>query len=134
MTNPDENVRLNDLMFRALDHGIESVSAGGSLIPFVMSESGINRFATETLEEGKLKAEEFLLNLTEEQVAALVYDGYQTREGTKYDAIFVKAYDKDQEKGIWIAQAYKPKRLLKKFTVIGNPVFIENIENPLFKK
>ena len=51
---------LIDLAFAALDHGIDSVREGGSLIPFVMTESDegrtLDRFASDLLEDAVAQA------------------------------------------------------------------------------
>lgn len=127
-----ENVRLNDLMFKALDHAVDSVSSGGPLIPFVLTESGIQRFMDEDLEVCKLKAEEFLAAQHNEIVITLAYDGFITVQGEKSDAVFVKAFDRNEAKGILIAQRYSPKKLLSGFKTVGNPVMVEEVDNPLF--
>jgi hypothetical protein len=126
-----DNVRLNDLMFKALDHGILSVSDGEDLIPFVLTEQGIQRFADRTLEESVKRAEEYMLTLQNEPVAAMAYDGFVTLKGVKYEAVCIKAYAKDQEKGVFIIQRYQPKKLSSKFKTVGNPATIDYISNVL---
>ena len=37
----DQNVKLNDLMFKALDHAIDSIASGGELVTFVMTENNL---------------------------------------------------------------------------------------------
>ncbi|HEY1424936.1 MAG TPA: hypothetical protein VGF20_15900 [Candidatus Acidoferrum sp.] len=127
-----QNTKLNDIAFKALDHGVDSVKAsGGPLVPFVLTESKINRFVAESLEEGKKKAEEFLSTQSGEPVVALAYDGYLTLTGQKYDAIFVRAFAKEEELGIVLAQRYQPAKFLRKFQTIGNPALVERPRNPL---
>jgi hypothetical protein len=61
MTEP--NPKLMDIIFLALDHGIESVrSSGGPLTPFVItqgSERNLTRCASEKLEEALANAREY---------------------------------------------------------------------------
>jgi len=125
----EQNVRLNDLMFKALDHAVDSVRSGGDLVPFVMTEADLHRFVTTTLQESKARAEDYLRSLSE-PLAVLAYDGYLTLEGNKYEAVFVKAFDRTQDTGILLAQRYKPKKFLSKFTPIGNPAVVEHPPNP----
>jgi hypothetical protein len=133
MEENKENLRLNDLMFKALDHGIDSIREGGPLVPFVMTETTLNRFVNDRLEVATEKAEEFLANQKNEKVIALAYDGFVTIEAKKYDAIIVKAFDKDDERGIVLAQRYRPKGFLRKLQTIGNPALMGYQENPLNK-
>ncbi len=125
-----QNVKLNDLMFKALDHGVDSVSGGGALVPFVMTETNLQRFVASTLEESKEQADKYLVGLKGEPLAALSYDGYLTIEGKKFSAVFTKVFDLNQEKGILLAQRYEPKRFLRKFKLIGNPAAVEHPSNP----
>ena len=86
-----------ELVFFALDHGINSIRGGGPLIPFLITqgrERNLMRFVTERLEYGVKKAQEAAASLdaTINQYA-IAYDGYLTIEGTKYDAILVEADD-----------------------------------------
>jgi hypothetical protein len=126
----DQNVKLNDLMFKALDHAIDSIASGGELVTFVMTENNLQRFVTSTLDESKERAEEYLIGLKGETLAALAYEGYLTLEGTKFNAVFTKAFDVNEEKGVLIAQRYEPKGFLKKFNIVGNPALIEHPSNP----
>ena len=76
-----------DLVFFALDHGVNSVrDSGGPLIPFVVYEQDgelkLQRFVTERLEEGPEQAREAIAASPENVAAyALAYDGYITIEG-----------------------------------------------------
>ena len=112
-------------MFKALDHAISSVSGGEDLIPFVLTEKNIQRFMDKTLEESVKHAEEYITTLKNEPMVALAYDGLITVEGIKYEAVCVKAYAKDEDKGMFIAQRYQPKKFFKKFATIGNPVIVQ---------
>lgn len=126
----DQNVKLNDLMFKALDHAIDSVASGGELVTFVMTENDLQRFAASTFDKSKELAEEYLIGLKGETLAALAYEGYLTIEGTKFSAVFIKAFDANEEKGVLIAQRYETKTFLKKFNIVGNPTLVEHPLNP----
>ena len=73
-----------ELVFVALDHGIDSVTEGGPLIPFALTETSdgrdLSRFATETLEEGQARARDHVRAAGADR-AAIAYDGYLTVEG-----------------------------------------------------
>jgi hypothetical protein len=104
-------------------------------VPFVMTETTLTRFASDRVEHGKAQAEAFLAQQSNEQVIALAFDGYLTREGVKTDAIFVQAFDKNEEKGILLAQRYRHKTSDgQPFKKIGNPALVAYPDNPLFHK
>ena len=126
-----ENIKFNDFMFKTLNHAISSVSEGEDLIPFVLTEKNMHRFIDKTLEGSIEHAEKYITTLKNEPMAALVYDGLITIQGIKCEAVFVKAYAKNEEKGILMAQRYRPKKFLKKFATIGNPAIVQYLPNIL---
>lgn len=139
---PDSNdiqmsEKFADLVFLALDHGVESVRAsGGPLIPFVVVEQDgkreLHRFATELLEEGKQRAREAVAALPPSATAyAMVYDGYITVQGTKFDAILVEASERGRPAGVRMAQRYTPKKFLRSFQTVGNPALLGECETLL---
>lgn len=117
----DENVKFNDLLFKALDHAIHSVSTGETLVPFVMTESSVIRFAADTLEKGKEEAEKYTQDHLDENYIVLSYDGYLTVEGEKTDAVFVQGTNRERKEVITLAQRYG---LDGGFHTIGNPVMV----------
>ena len=131
--------KLMELVFKGLDHGIYSIKDGdGPLIPFVMTQTNgeieMKRFMAETLEECVAQAKKHLIDLSEKpELAIMAYDGMITLEGTKYDAIMVDGYEKNDSKGYCFAQRYKPKKFLSRFKEIGNAAFIDEFENILNK-
>jgi hypothetical protein len=118
-----------DLAFFALDHAIDSVSAGEPLVPFavVEDESGrdLTRFAAETLEEGQANAREHVRAARDAVRVAIAYDGYLTVEGERSDAVFVEAQERGRPLGVVLAQRYRPGGRLRKFATIGNPALVE---------
>ena len=126
-----------DLVFLALDHGVDSVrESGGPLIPFVMfvnnDELMLQRFATERLEEGPEQAREAIAALPASVMAyALAYDGYITIEGTKFDAILVEASERGRPAGVRMAQRYSIKKSLQSFQTVGNPALLGKCETLL---
>lgn len=132
-----QDPKFMDFMFLGLDHGINSISdGGGPLIPFLMTQTGdkkdLKRFVTEMYEEGLLAAEKTLIDLTiKPDYALIAFDGYITWEEKKYDAIFVRAYDKTQDEGFEFCQRYIPKSNGSGIEPIGNSAFIGKTPNLL---
>lgn len=120
--------KLLDLILFALNHGIESIKDGAKLIPFSIveynKERKLDRFITETLKEGKKKAEEHIKKLKFSKFyAVVVYEGFVTMNGKKYDAVLAKGYSDDGQKGYLFAQRYKLKNT-GNLEIIGNPGFL----------
>jgi hypothetical protein len=135
----DISNELAELLFVALDHGIDSVRAsGGPLIPFVMTEASepegrqLHRFEAEKLEECIGAARSYAASLSNTNVSrcVLAYDGLVTIQGTKYDAIMVEAMERGQPTVI-LAQRYTPKKFWQKFATIGNAAYVGKGQ-PLF--
>lgn len=130
---PNNEVRLNDIMFLALDHGMESIADNsGPLIPMVFTENQkgertLQRFVTEQLEEGVEKAKQFVeQNKSSLDRYAVAWDGLVTVQGRKWDAILVEAGDRFQDAGYLMCQRYEKKGLLKKKNVpCGSPGLLE---------
>ena len=121
-----------ELVFVALDHGIDSVTEGGPLIPFALTETSdgreLTRFAPGTLEAGQALAREHVRAAGVDR-AAIAYDGYLTVERDRNDAIFVEAQERGQSDSVVFAQRYRPGGRFKKFTTIGNAAFVERGES-----
>ena len=117
---------LIEFVFAALDHGTGMVKEGGSLIPFVISETPkgqeLTRFVSETLKEGREQAKQHASSSEADRVA-VVYDGYLTAEGERSDAVFVEAQERGTESSVIFAQHYRAGSRLRKFSTIGNAVF-----------
>lgn len=129
--------KLVDLMFFGLDHGIESVKASGKgpLIPFIITESNgekkLIRLVTERLEDGLNEGIKSLKVDETSDYGIIVYDGFLTDEGQKYDAIIVKGFDRKDNIGYLIGQRYQLKKFLTPFKTVGNPAFLGNEEQIL---
>ena len=130
---PTDEVKLNDLMFQALDHAVASIAdSGGPLIPFSIidteeEEKKLTRFMAENLEEGVSQMHSNIEGAKEGIVRyALAWDGFVTIEGKKWDALLVEAGDKVSEHAVLLCQKYKKKGFLRKGIVpIGNPGLLE---------
>lgn len=135
------NKKLVDLIFFALDHGIDSVKSGNPLIPFVVAETDgkktLNRFVPgdfSKMEECLQKAQEYISKLNPlPDFIAITFDGRVTIQGEKTDAIMVRGFDKTQTEGFVFGQRYKPKAFLRKFSTIGNAGYLGNEPNPMKK-
>jgi hypothetical protein len=138
---PESDIQMSeqfaDLVFLALDHGVDSVRAdGGPLIPFVVYEEAgelkIQRFATKRLEEGPVRAREAItLSPASVTAYALAYDGFITVEGKKFDAILVEASERGRPAGIRMAQRYSINKSLESFQTVGNPALLGECETLL---
>ena len=128
--------QLAELVFLALDHGIESVRDGGPLTPFAVTEASdgeraLTRFVAETLEGGYSTAREHVAKSDAER-AVVARDGYLTVEGVRTDAIFVEGQERGERQAcIVFAQRYRPGGRLRKFQTIGNAAFVGD-GDPLF--
>lgn len=133
----EPNPKLMDVIFLALDHGVDSVRAsGGPLIPFAVTEGSkreLNRFATEQLEEAVAKVRAFVDQVSPEiSFYAIAHDGYITMEGQKFGSILVEGGERGKPKALLFAQRYAPKKgFFGKFRTIGNAAFIGEAENRL---
>jgi hypothetical protein len=119
---------LADLVFAALDHGIESVREGGPLVPFTLVDGpdgrSLARFVAETLEQSVEEARRKLRGEGTAERGAIAYDGYVTVEGERWDAIFVEGQERGQAASVIFAQRYRPGGRLRKLTTIGNAAFL----------
>ena len=119
---------LLDLIFVALDHGVDSVSGGGPLVPFALTEAPdgrtLTRFHAGELEVGVAQAREHARDVPEATLIAIAYDGYLTVEDERSDAIFVEGQERGTASSVVFAQRYKPGGRLRKFSTIGNPAYV----------
>ncbi len=133
----DPSLTLGDLLFAALDHGVNSVREGGPLVPFVMAEAegklSLKRFVAEPYEKAVAEAKASVPNLPEQtNLYAIVYDGFVTVSGKKYDAIIVHGAERGKGEAYLLAQRYIPARSGEVLELVGNPAFIGR-EHDLFK-
>jgi hypothetical protein len=125
-----------ELAFNALDHGIDSVATGGPLVPFTIiegepGERSLQRYVSETLEDGLAQARAALAReLHTADRAALVFDGYVTRDGRRSDAVVVQVFERGAETGRALGQRCQPKeRRRQAFETIGNPADLGPVES-----
>lgn len=131
-----ENKALNGLMFLALDHSIDSISEGCPLIPFALIKTAgkpdLTRIQIERLEDSRNAAKEVVIEKNP-KMYAIAYDGYFTVGDKKFDAIIVEAGQRGEKKALKLCQRYVPKKFLRKFTKIGNPAYLGEVDNILSK-
>lgn len=124
---PEISEKLIELVFTALDHGIELVRAAGSpMTPFAIIVEGENRtlhrFAAQ---DGVSKAKEFIATLPPETTLyAIAADAFVTIGDRKHDAVVVEAGERGQGSGHLFAQRYRPANEHGPFAPFGNPVYM----------
>ena len=132
---PSDGIKLNDLMFKALDHALFSIEDNGeTLIPFSLTEDAagqrtLTRYVADRIElgveEGKKKIE--AAKETVERYA-FAYDGFLTIGENRWEGLFVEAGDKVAATGVLLCQRYKRKKgwFKKGIEPIGNPALVGN--------
>jgi hypothetical protein len=105
-------------------HGVWSICDGESLIPLAGYERAdgkrqLIRFASDRLEEGVARGNEWLVNNPDDaQRAVLIYDGRITLKTGKTDALVITIRDHTQaESEITMAVPYRPATDAKGFAV-----------------
>ncbi len=131
----DSSVALNDLLFKALDHAVDSVSTGEDLIPFMLSESAqgqrtLQRFLSDRLELSVGQAKSAAANLSNEVVRyAIAYDAYVTVAGERFDTVVVEAGERGAGPGWSLGQRYRKPSGGHQFEVVGNPMLLGKVED-----
>lgn len=132
---PPDDIKLNDLLFRALDHDVFSIEDNGeTLIPFSLTEDAsgqrtLTRYVADRVEigveEGKKKIEAAKHGIIR---YALAYDGCLTADGRRWEALFVEAGDKVGATGVLLCQRYTRKKdwFKKGIVAFGNPALVGN--------
>ena len=132
-TESQDEIKLNDIMFKALDHAVFSIEDNNeTLIPFSLTEdvSGkqtLKRYIADRIEVGVEEGKKAIESMKEEILRyAFAYDGYLTLEGQRWDALFVEAGDKVAATGVLICQRYTRKKGLFKKGIepFGNPALV----------
>ena len=126
MSETQASDALMEVVFAALDHGIDSVRGGGPLIPFVLEEGeagrSLSRFAAERLEEGVEQARAHASASSQDRVA-VAWDGYLTVDGERSDAVFVEAQERATPSSLVFAQRYRPGGRVRRLDIVGNAAF-----------
>ncbi len=124
---------LLDLIFAALDVGIETVRAtNGGMHPFVVTpgdgKPAYTRFVDDSMEQCIKMAQRAASELpTEVSAYAIAIDGYLPTAEEKFDAVIVEAAERGQAVGFVFAQRYRPARKGRAFEVVGRPALIKEV-------
>lgn len=108
---------------------VEGVAASIPLTQYPHSHGmrTLLRFAADSVQESIDKAHTLFTHAVDDIArSALVYDGYLTYEGSRFDAVFVEVADRGVEQ-FTIAQGYLPQSDLVKFSTLGVPILIESM-------
>lgn len=125
-----------EMVFSAVEEGIETLKVGQGLIPFalLLTKGGIvlQRFSDEDVSiaiEGAQKA----VSDTDENTLAytIVYDGQLEIEGKDIDALMVEAGERDSETGWRFVQRYQAKTEATPLYAIGNLAYLGTSDNYL---
>jgi hypothetical protein len=121
----------------SINLAMKCVSAGETLVPFIMTEGAkgaIITIAGESIEKSILVAQKTILEFDNGTEAfAFAYDGFLTFQGEKVDAIFVESGKVSDDKIFVFAQRYKYSGNKKEAERIGNWVCLEKMEPRLNK-
>jgi hypothetical protein len=134
---PQPSPELLELIFFALDHGIESVRGGGSLVPFLLTTGSgrptLARFVADSLERSREMVAEAASKLPPDvNLYAFAIDGYLRGEtDDPLDAIIVEAGQRGAPVAYLFAQTYRPKDLTQDLQTLGKPTFICDAANRL---
>jgi hypothetical protein len=130
----DASKQLMDNLIFALNHCMELKKDGvDPMIPFAVvvkdKDKKIKAFAGDTADYGDQMFEK---TVEDEKPDIVIYasDSYLTTDGIKYDAILLKAYDKNDSEVYLVGQKFKPKTESEEFEQIGNPGFLGTLANP----
>jgi hypothetical protein len=129
----DASKELMEHLIFALNHAMDLKRDGvDPMIPFAVVVKGADKtlkaFAGNSPEyAGKM----FEKTIRDENPDYVVYatDSYLTTNGIKYDAVLLRAYDKNDPEIFLVGQRFKPKSDGEKFEQIGNPGFLGTEEN-----
>ncbi len=125
---------LEDLIFYALNHGIESIKDGnGPLVPFLMSEGDtivsnrtLSRFVADTYPDSVLLAKNAVKQLPENVCRyAVAFDTTLTINNKKYDAIVVESANRLDNVGYIYIQKYRGRGFFSKFRTIDKPLYCD---------
>lgn len=133
----DASEELTKKLISALDHAVQLKKDGiDPMIPFAFVYSNDNGTLKSFLGNSPEYADKmFERTLIEEKPDFVIYgyDGYLTVEGSKYDAILLKAFDRGDNTIYLVGQRFQPKTDKEECIIIGNPTFIGSEYNDLIK-
>lgn len=121
-----------ELLFFTIDHAIDNVGEGETLIPFLITLSQgkrtIHRLITEDMDGAEAMARKIINDGSREvESYAFAYDTLLTisKKTGKEDAIVVDGAERGSETGVLMAQRYEKARDDTPFSTKGNPALID---------
>ena len=134
---PQPSSELLELILIALDHGMESVKASGTLFPFLMTTGTgrpkLQRFVADSLERCTelLNAAACSLPADVDLYASAVDGCLESDNGERRLAVVVAGGQRGQATAFAFAQRYLPKDANQEAVKLGDPEWIGNVENSL---
>jgi len=129
----DAAKELIDNLIFTLNHSMDLKKDGvDPMVPFaVVIKDTARKFKTFVGDTPEYADKMFETTIREENPDYVVYasDSYLTTDGVKYDAVLLKAYDKNDTEIYLVGQKFKPKTENEDFEQIGNPGFLGTIKN-----
>lgn len=126
MTQSSNDIPFNDLVFRALDHALDSLSHGEELVPFVMTETALERIVASDATQADREARILLSSRGRLKPAALAYAGSVSIGGAEQEAIIIEA---TEPSGRMLSLAQRIIRVDGQIESIGNPVLVYDRRN-----
>jgi len=122
---------LNDFMFWTLDLVMDHFIKDSVRPPTLFTEDKKTyRMVTNDGQKAIDEAKSMIPKLGEEvKMYCIVYEGYVTMDGVKYDVVYFEGAERGKGDGMTLAQRFKPKKFLSKFQLIGNVGFVRAAKN-----
>jgi len=123
-----------------IDLAIKSLKdSPGPLIPFAFvyseGQKTNQKFNAENYQESIKKAEKYIAEFKPiPDYAIYVFDGLFTMNNKKTDAVYIKAFNKDETKGLVFVQRYMPKTRNSEFQRIEIPILTGKVDTILSSK
>lgn len=133
----NEDDEFMKFVFAGIEKSVENAGKSSvPIAPFVLTrkrgEQKIQRFNSDDYQEAVDMAIDYLSQmLPKPDFAVIGYNSILTIEGRKSDALYIKGFDKKEQKGLVFAQRYQPKTNELEFQVIGEPALVGKEENIL---
>ncbi len=126
-----------DFISEGIDYAIEMIKDNPvPLVPFaiiISKEKKITqKFTSDKYQEAIKMAENFISDYSPvPEMALYIYDGIFTMNNIKTDAIYIKAFNSNELKGLTFVQRYKPKTKSTAFERIEIPILTGKVDNIL---
>ena len=125
------NELMENLIF-ALNHSMDLKREGiDPMVPIAIVAKGDDKTIQAFVGDTADYADQMFIKLIKEENPDIVIyanDSYITSQGVKYDAVLLKAYDKNDSEIYMVGQKFKPVTKSQEFELVGNPGFLGTIE------